>query len=109
MLPPSSGNGADERVTVADLALDYEEGAESRFAHRARLARYGFGSVTALVAFVTMLVFVPVVEEPQYALLVGAVAVTVWYGGLGPGVFAVTIGWSLTFVVFVGDPATIDA
>jgi serine phosphatase RsbU (regulator of sigma subunit)/anti-sigma regulatory factor (Ser/Thr protein kinase) len=106
-MPPDAVIGEEERVSVADLALGLEE-ADSRFAQRARLARYGFGSVTALVAFVTMLMFVPVIDEPLYALVVGAVAVTVWYGGLGPGLFAVVIGWSLSFVVFVGEPASID-
>ncbi len=35
-------------------------------------------------------------DEPLYALLVGAVAVAVWYGGFLPGVVAIVIGWSLS-------------
>jgi serine phosphatase RsbU (regulator of sigma subunit)/anti-sigma regulatory factor (Ser/Thr protein kinase) len=80
-----------------------------RPASRARLARYGFGVVASLVAFVTMLVFVPLIDEPLYAMLVGAVAVTIWYGGFGPGLLAVGIGWSFCFLVFVGEPEALDS
>ena len=85
------------------------DGRAHRQATRASLARYGFASVASLVAFVTMLVFVPLVDEPVYALLVGAVAVTVWYGGFGPGLVGVILGWALSFVVFVGDPEAPDS
>jgi serine phosphatase RsbU (regulator of sigma subunit)/anti-sigma regulatory factor (Ser/Thr protein kinase) len=105
----SDGDRVGDQVTVADLAAAYEGGVPTGFARRARLARYGFGSVVALVSFLTMLAFVPVIGEPIYAVLVGAVAVSVWYGGLGPGLLAVVMGWSLSFVVFFGDPATIDS
>ena len=44
-------------------------------------------------------------EAPLYALLVGIVAVTVWYGGLGPGIVTVVVGWAFELVrlAFVDD------
>ena len=90
--------------------LDPEDGSlRHRPASRARLARYGFAALASLVAFVTMLVFVPLIDEPLYAILVGAVAVTVWYGGFGPALLGVGIGWSLCYLVFVGEPEYLDS
>jgi serine phosphatase RsbU (regulator of sigma subunit)/anti-sigma regulatory factor (Ser/Thr protein kinase) len=98
-----------ERLTAVDLAARADDDAATYgLARRNPLARYGFAAFAALVSFSVMLVFVPVIDEPLYALLVGAVAVTVWWGGLLPGVLAVAIGWSLSYVVFVGDPEEID-
>jgi serine phosphatase RsbU (regulator of sigma subunit)/anti-sigma regulatory factor (Ser/Thr protein kinase) len=77
-------------------------------ARKAALARYGFAVVATLAAVLTALVLLSVTDTPVYALLVGAVAVTVWYGGFGPGLVAVTIGWALSFVLFVGEPASLD-
>ena len=31
--------------------------------------------------------------EPTYTLLIAAVALTVWYGGFGPSLFAIVFGW----------------
>jgi serine phosphatase RsbU (regulator of sigma subunit)/anti-sigma regulatory factor (Ser/Thr protein kinase) len=98
-----------ERLTAVDLAARADDDAATYgLARRNPIARYGFATVAALVSFLAMLVFVPAIDEPLYALLVGAVAVTVWWGGLLPGVLAVAIGWSLSYVVFVGDPEEID-
>jgi serine phosphatase RsbU (regulator of sigma subunit)/anti-sigma regulatory factor (Ser/Thr protein kinase) len=69
---------------------------------------YGFAALSSLVAFVTMLVFIPIADEPLYALLVGAVTVSTWFAGVGPGLLSIAIGWSLSYVVFVGDPEAID-
>jgi serine phosphatase RsbU (regulator of sigma subunit)/anti-sigma regulatory factor (Ser/Thr protein kinase) len=75
---------------------------------RAFLARYGFAVVAASASLATMGVFAPLTEDPVYALLVGAVAVTVWYGGFGPGLLVVFIGWTVSFGLFVGEPESVD-
>jgi serine phosphatase RsbU (regulator of sigma subunit)/anti-sigma regulatory factor (Ser/Thr protein kinase) len=72
-------------------------------------ARYGFAVVAAVASILCALVFLPLTDSPAYALLVGAVAVTVWYGGFGPGLVVVTIGWTASFVLFVGEPELVDA
>ncbi|MEX2613146.1 MAG: GAF domain-containing protein, partial [Gaiellaceae bacterium] len=76
---------------------------------RTRLARYGFAAVAALMTFLTMVAFVRLHEDPPYAVAVGAVAVAVWYGGFGPGLLSVAIGWPLAFVAFVGESGSLDA
>ncbi|MGH3134486.1 MAG: GAF domain-containing protein, partial [Gaiellaceae bacterium] len=77
-------------------------------ASRTRVAGYGFALVASLVAYLAMLVFVPLAGEPIYALVLGAVAVTIWYGGFGPGLVAVVVGWFLCLVSFVGEPGSFD-
>ena len=42
-------------------------------------------------------------EAPIYALLVGVVAIAIWYGGLGPGLTAVAVGWGLELLVLTKE------
>ena len=44
-------------------------------------------------------------SEPVYAFLVGAVAISVWYGGAASGLITLTIGWSLAPFVLYADRA----
>ena len=66
------------------------------------LARYGFALAVTLGSIVVSLAVMPTSDTPVYSLLVGAVAVSVWYGGLGPGLLAIATGWTLSLVIFVG-------
>jgi serine phosphatase RsbU (regulator of sigma subunit)/anti-sigma regulatory factor (Ser/Thr protein kinase) len=91
-----------------DRLRDDESAGYGRVA-KSTTARYGFAVVAALAAVLTALVFVPFTDAPVYALLVGAVAVTVWYGGFVPGLLVVVIGWTASFVIFVGEPESVDA
>jgi serine phosphatase RsbU (regulator of sigma subunit)/anti-sigma regulatory factor (Ser/Thr protein kinase) len=75
---------------------------------KSTVARYGFAVAAALAALLTALLFVSLTDTPVYALLVGAVAVTVWYGGFGPGLLVVAIGWASSLVLFVGEPGSVD-
>jgi serine phosphatase RsbU (regulator of sigma subunit)/anti-sigma regulatory factor (Ser/Thr protein kinase) len=72
------------------------------------MARYGFAIVATIVALVSKALLLQVDDAPFYALLIGAVAVTVAYGGLGPGVVSVLLGWSVSLLVFVGEPWAVD-
>ncbi|MGH3135605.1 MAG: SpoIIE family protein phosphatase [Gaiellaceae bacterium] len=67
---------------------------------RSTLVRYGFAVAASLTA---VLVSAALTQdaEPLYALLVAVVAVTVWYGGLGPGLVAIAVGWASKFVIVV--------
>jgi serine phosphatase RsbU (regulator of sigma subunit)/anti-sigma regulatory factor (Ser/Thr protein kinase) len=85
-----------------------EVGSEYRQPSRAFLVRYAFAVVAAGVSLATMGVFFPLVGEPLYAFVVGGVAVTIWYGGFGPGLLVVLIGWTAAFGFFVGDPEVVD-
>ena len=75
---------------------------------RSRAARYGFAVVATLAALVSKAVFLQIDDAPFYALLIGAVAVTVAYGGLGPGLLVVALGWAVSFVIFVGEADALD-
>jgi serine phosphatase RsbU (regulator of sigma subunit)/anti-sigma regulatory factor (Ser/Thr protein kinase) len=85
-----------------------ENGTAYRPVSRAFLVRYAFGVVAASAALAMMGVFAVAVGDPLYAFLVGAVAVTVWYGGFGPGLLVVFIGWTAGFGFFVGDAQLVD-
>ncbi len=62
------------------------------------LLRYGFAAVGSGAAVAASALLTPD-EAPIYALLVGVVAVAVWYGGIGPGLTAVGLGWGLELLV----------
>jgi serine phosphatase RsbU (regulator of sigma subunit)/anti-sigma regulatory factor (Ser/Thr protein kinase) len=71
---------------------------------KAAPARYLFGVVVTSVALVaTLLVLEAEIggNEPTYALLIAAVAVTVWYGGFGPSLLAIAFGWGAALWVVV--------
>ncbi len=71
---------------------------------RTAFTRYGVAAVLALGAVAAGRLLLPFTDSPPYALLVGAVAVAIWYGGFGPGLFAVALGWSLSpFVLTRAD------
>ena len=73
-----------------------------------RLARYGFAVASALAAIVVELLLQQHDDSPFYALLVAAVVLSLWFGGLGPSVVAVVLGWGLSFVFFVGETDAFD-
>lgn len=64
-----------------------------------------FAVLASLAAVLTSLALTTLTQTPLYVLLVGAVAVTVWYGGFRPGLVAIVVGWALAFATFVGDDA----
>ena len=72
---------------------------------KSRFASLAFAVLAIGAGILTTVALEPVTGAPSYAILVGAVAVTVWYGGFRPGVVAVLLGWALAFVLFVGEDA----
>jgi serine phosphatase RsbU (regulator of sigma subunit)/anti-sigma regulatory factor (Ser/Thr protein kinase) len=91
---------------VAPESAEVEPG--HRPARRALLTRYSFAFLAAVGCLAAMAVFHSAAGDPIYAFLVGAVAVTVWYGGFGPALLLVFVGWSASFAFFVGDPDVVD-
>lgn len=65
--------------------------------------RYGFAILSALVGFGISFLLLDVADAPIYAPLIGAVALTVWYGGMAPALLAIGIGWTLSLWLLV-DP-----
>jgi serine phosphatase RsbU (regulator of sigma subunit)/anti-sigma regulatory factor (Ser/Thr protein kinase) len=66
--------------------------------------RYGLALLVTLGAFIITLVLLTVSEEPIYAPLVGAVAVSAWLGGVGSAALSLVVGWTLAFWLLVGRP-----
>ena len=66
------------------------------------LLRYGFAVLGSGVGVAVSALLTPE-EAPIYALLVGVVAIAIWYGGLGPGLTAVVVGWGLELLVLYED------
>ena len=67
--------------------------------------RYGVAVVSALVALLAARLLVPIAYAPVYSLLVGSVAVSVWYGGLGPGFVTLAIDWAVGPFLLVASGA----
>jgi serine phosphatase RsbU (regulator of sigma subunit)/anti-sigma regulatory factor (Ser/Thr protein kinase) len=63
---------------------------------RPLLARYGGAAVLSLAALIGARLLFPLADRPVYSLLLGAAAVAIWYGGFGPGLLAIAIGWSFS-------------
>ncbi|HET7743348.1 MAG TPA: SpoIIE family protein phosphatase [Gaiellaceae bacterium] len=82
-----------------------EQGKRFELAARPWQARYGVALAATLGSITIALAFLPASDAPVYSLLVGAVAVSAWYGGLGPGLLAIATGWGLSLVLFVGPAA----
>src|SRR5947208_14076485 len=57
--------------------------------------RYGIAVLCALAALVLARMLVPLADAPVYSLLVGAVAVSIWYGGFLPGPVTLCVGWAI--------------
>jgi GAF domain-containing protein/anti-sigma regulatory factor (Ser/Thr protein kinase) len=70
--------------------------------------RYGLAFALSLAGLLTSAAFLAVDDTPFYALLIGCVAVSIWYGGLGPGLFATASCWTGGYVLFVGEAGAVD-
>jgi serine phosphatase RsbU (regulator of sigma subunit)/anti-sigma regulatory factor (Ser/Thr protein kinase) len=73
------------------------------------LLRYVFALAIALAGLLVALALLQFDGTPFYAVLVGCVAVSVWYGGLGSGLVTAACCWSAALVLFVGEPELADA
>ena len=69
---------------------------------RSAFARYTLALALALFALVAERASTPG-DEPLYALLVGAVAVAIWYGGTGPGLLTIAVAWGLAPLLLYPD------
>src|SRR5215218_1143061 len=57
--------------------------------HTSLLLRYGVAVLAVGMAFLIKLLLDPlIVQETPFLLVFGAIMVSAWYGGLGPGLFA---------------------
>ena len=75
----------------------------SRNLARAALARYLFALAAALsgVLATTALLEAQVSDQPIYAPMLAAVALTAWYGGIGPVALTIGVCWSAALMLVV--------
>jgi serine phosphatase RsbU (regulator of sigma subunit)/anti-sigma regulatory factor (Ser/Thr protein kinase) len=79
--------------------------------HKSAVARYLFALVATTVGLVvTLLIFeADASNEPVYAPVIGAVVLAALYGGLGPALLAIALGWAAALVLLVNGSLTGDS
>jgi len=75
----------------AEVQQRFAEARQLSRSHRLS-ARYGAAVLLSLLAFLCTLVFRPAFGTDVYAIFYLAVVLSAWYGGLGPGVLAGSVG-----------------
>jgi serine phosphatase RsbU (regulator of sigma subunit)/anti-sigma regulatory factor (Ser/Thr protein kinase) len=88
---------------VSTLETEAAHTAPARSAGR----RYAVAGLIALGSLVVSLLVMELAEAPIYAPVVGAVAISAVYGGLGPALVAVAVGLGAGFVVLADPPGSI--
>jgi serine phosphatase RsbU (regulator of sigma subunit)/anti-sigma regulatory factor (Ser/Thr protein kinase) len=76
--------------------------------HKSALLRYAVAVLAALAAVVGQVLLTDEWEVSVYSILVGAVALAVWYGGVGPGIVGVVLAWAGAAVFVVGEHESLD-
>ena len=68
---------------------------------RSRLLSYGVAILAATVALLLTQLLLPLLNPVIFPLFFAAVAVSAWYGGMGPGLLAIAlgVGYSLYFLI----------
>ena len=64
--------------------------------------RYGLALLLTVAGFAITLGLLTVSDEPLYAPLIGAIAITAWLAGVGPAAMCLVIGWALALWLLVG-------
>ena len=78
---------------------------------KSAVARYLFALVATTVGLViTLLIYeADASDQPVYAPMIGAVVLSALYGGFGPALLAIFLGWSGALVTLVGGSLTGDS
>jgi GAF domain-containing protein/anti-sigma regulatory factor (Ser/Thr protein kinase) len=75
---------------------------------RSAAARYGVAAVVTSIALASTALLLPATETITYSPLLGAVALSVWYGGLGPGLAAIAVTWPIALIALTEPYFTLD-
>jgi GAF domain-containing protein/anti-sigma regulatory factor (Ser/Thr protein kinase) len=78
-----------------------EQLADRLTVHTAR-QRYGLAVLLTVAGFTITLGLLAVSDDPIYAPLVGAIAISAWFGGVGPAALSLGLGWVLALWALVG-------
>ena len=91
-------------------ARDEPDGHRDLSQERSAFARYSLGLAMSIVGVtVTATLYDSDLGRPLYAPLIGAVALTAWYGGIGPGLAAIGVCWTATLWLLVEPTAELGA
>ncbi|HET6684617.1 MAG TPA: SpoIIE family protein phosphatase [Gaiella sp.] len=77
-------------------------------AHKRPFARYAFAVLAAVGAVLIQVVLSDEWNVSVYSILVGAVALTVWYGGVGPGIVCVVLAWAAAAAFVVAEHESLE-
>jgi serine phosphatase RsbU (regulator of sigma subunit)/anti-sigma regulatory factor (Ser/Thr protein kinase) len=75
--------------------------------HRPMSAQLRFALVAAVVALLAEVVLTQVWEISAYSILVGAVALAVWYGGVVTGLLCAALAWAGAIPALIGEHDTL--
>jgi GAF domain-containing protein/anti-sigma regulatory factor (Ser/Thr protein kinase) len=70
-------------------------------APRSRADRYGLALLATAAGFLATASLLGLSTDAIYAPLIGAVLLSVWLGGVGPGAVSIVVGWTLALWVVV--------
>ncbi len=70
--------------------------------------RYGLALLATSIAILAALGLLGVSDSPIYAPLIGAVAVSAWFGGVGPAAASLGLGWLVALWLLVGRHDELD-
>ena len=73
---------------------------------RSRLVRYGAACAASVAAWLLSQLLAPLIDPSDLPLFLGAVMLSAWYGGLGPGLVATSLGTLAGTIALV--PTTFD-
>ena len=79
-------------------------------APKSALVRYLVAVVSSAagIAIATVIVESPASDQPLYAPLIGAAAITSWYGGFGPSALAIVLCWTSALFVLEEPRGALD-
>src|SRR5262245_64360780 len=64
---------------------------------------YVLAAAAAAAAVGVVAALLPLTDDPTYVPVIAATALVAWYGGVGPGLLSVAIGFALAYAL-VGPP-----
>jgi GAF domain-containing protein/anti-sigma regulatory factor (Ser/Thr protein kinase) len=92
---------------VARSSASVAKGGANRV-ERSPATQYGFAAAVTTIGLASTALLLPATETITYSPLLGAVALSVWYGGLGPALAATVVSWPIALVALTEPYFTLD-
>jgi serine phosphatase RsbU (regulator of sigma subunit)/anti-sigma regulatory factor (Ser/Thr protein kinase) len=98
----------EQAISGLPSVLMADASAARRWAPHAWSARLSFAVVAAAGALLLELLLTEAWDISSYAILVGAVALSVWYGGIVPGLLCAALSWAGAIAILVADHGSLE-